>query len=247
METTPGGSHQAGTVDPARVIALIPCYREAATIGEIVTRLRARLPRVIVIDDGSGDATAACAREAGAEVIAHPRNLGKGAALKTGFRTLLQDGEASYDYVLLLDGDGQHRPEELEHFLAAAAEPTTEPTALYLGNRMERTESMPLLRRWTNQTVSRLISQLCGQPLPDTQCGFRLIHRRLLPALFCPGNAFDYETEMLLVTARAGHRIVSVPISTIYAGETSRIRPLLDGLRFLRLLARERRVRWEQA
>ena len=219
-------------LDPAKVAALIPAYREAAHIGEVVSRVRQQLATVLVIDDGSPDETAERARQAGAEVIVHSQNAGKGAAIKTGFKVLLERG---FDYVLILDGDGQHLPEEIAHFLSAAA---ASPCGLWVGNRMHKTDGMPLARRLTNRLMSRWIGWLCGQPIPDSQCGFRMIHREVIPSLFCESNAYDYETEMLLIASRNGHRVGSVPVTTIYGSETSKIHPLRDGIRFAKLMSR---------
>ena len=218
--------------DPAKVAVLIPAYREAAHIGTVVRRVRAQLDSVLVVDDGSPDDTAELARQAGAEVIVHAQNAGKGAAIKTGFKTLLERG---FDYVLILDGDGQHLPEEIGHFLSAAV---ASPCGMLLGNRMHKTDGMPLVRLLTNRVMSGVISWLCRQPIPDTQCGFRMIHRDVIPSLFCESNAYDYETEMLFITSRAGHRIGSVPVSTVYGNETSKIHPLRDGIRFAKLMSR---------
>ncbi|MDD5349158.1 MAG: glycosyltransferase family 2 protein [Chthoniobacteraceae bacterium] len=219
---------------PLKIAALIPAYREGRRIGEVVRRVRAQLDVVLVVDDGSPDATADLAREAGAEVIVHAQNAGKGAAIKTGFRVLLERG---FDYVLILDGDGQHLPEEISRFLEAA---NREPCGMFVGNRMSAAKGMPLLRWGTNRFMSWMISRLCGQWVPDTQCGFRMIHRDVIPRLFCESNAYDYETEMLLIAAAGGCRIGSVPVTTVYADETSKIHPLRDGMRFLKLLSRYR-------
>ena len=220
--------------DPAKVAALIPCYQEADHIGGIVTRVRRQLQHVLVIDDGSTDGTGAKAAEAGAETIVHPKNAGKGAAIKTGLRSLLERG---VEYALILDGDGQHLPEEIDRFLTAAAR---ESAGIILGNRMHDTREMPLARKWTNRVISALISRLCHQAIPDTQCGFRMIHRAVIPSLFCECNAYDYETEMILIASRAGYRIATVPISTIYGDEKSKIHPVLDGIRFVKLILRYR-------
>ena len=225
---------QAHLFDPAKISALIPAYREAAHIGEVVRRVREQLQNVLVVDDGSPDDTAERARQAGAEVIVHAQNGGKGAAIKTGFKILMERG---FDYVLILDGDGQHLPEEIGAFLSAAAEA---PCGIFVGNRMHQTQGMPVVRRLTNRFMSRLISWLCKQPIPDSQCGFRMIHRNVIPSLFCESNAYDYETEMLIIASREGHRVGNVPISTVYADETSKIHPLRDGLRFIKLLSRYR-------
>ena len=218
--------------EPSKVVALIPAYREEVHIGDVVRRVKARLDNVLVIDDGSPDETTPCAREAGAEVIIHPRNLGKGAAIKTGFNVLLKRG---FEYVIVLDGDGQHLPEEIDRFLAVAAEASAE---IYIGNRMGDTARMPWVRRLANRFMSWQISRLCGHPVPDTQCGFRMIRREMIPALFCESNAFDYETEMLLIAGQAGHRIISVPITTVYGDEVSKINPIRDGIRFFKLISR---------
>lgn len=221
-------------LDPAKVVALIPCYMEARHIGEVVQRVLAKVGAVLVVNDGSSDETATLARQAGAEVITHAANAGKGAAIKTGLRALMN---RDIDYIILLDGDGQHLPEEIPRFLQAAAK---NPAGIFLGNRMQNTQTMPLLRKWTNQFISQQVSRLCHQRVPDTQCGFRMIHRSVIPAILCESNAYDYETEMLLVAAREGEQIVSVPISTVYGDEKSKIRPLVDGIRFFKLIWRYR-------
>jgi len=145
--------------------------------------------------------------------------------------------ERGIDYVLILDGDGQHLPEEIDRFLAAAAET---PCGLFVGNRMHQTDGMPWLRLFTNRVMSWMISRFCKQPIPDSQCGYRMIHRKVIPALFCESNAYDYETEMLLIASLNGHRIGSVPVTTVYGDETSKIQPFRDGLRFWKLLSRYR-------
>ena len=221
-----------GPFDPASVAALIPCYREEAHIADVVTRVSKHLPNVLVVDDGSPDQTAERARSAGAEVIVHAKNAGKGAAIKTGFKALLERG---FQYVLILDGDGQHLPEEISRFLECASDKSAD---VYVGNRMHDTTGMPPVRYLTNKFMSWMISQLCGQPVPDSQCGFRMIHRDVIPLLFCESNAYDYETEMLLIASRARHRIEAVPVSTVYANEQSKIRPVRDTIRFFKLIAR---------
>ena len=223
---------ESNGVHPAKIAALIPAYREEAHIADVVRRAQKQLAAVLVVDDGSPDETAERARQAGAEVIVHSQNGGKGAAIKTGFKVLMERG---FDYVLILDGDGQHLPEEIGRFVSAAAETQC---GLFVGNRMHATDGMPLVRRLTNQCMSAMISWLCKQPIPDTQCGFRMIHRGVIPSLFCESNAYDYETEMLLIASHNGHRIGNVPVTTVYGDETSQIHPLRDGLRFLKLMSR---------
>jgi glycosyltransferase involved in cell wall biosynthesis len=217
------------------VAALIPAYREAGRIRSVVSRARGFVGTVLVVDDGSPDDTGGEARRAGAEVIRHPENRGKGAAIKTGFRDLFGRG---FEYVIVLDGDGQHRPEEIPRFLQEAGRTGAR---FLVGNRFADARGMPLVRKLTNLGMSRLLSGCCGQSIPDTQCGFRMIHRDLFPHLFCPGEAYDYESEMLLAIARTKLPIGAVPVSTVYAGEKSKIHPVRDTFRFFRMLWRNRR------
>ena len=215
-----------------RVAALIPAYCEERFIAEVARRAGAQLADVLVVDDGSPDRTAALARSGGAEVIRHEANQGKGAAIQTGLRALQERG---FDYILILDGDGQHRPEEIRRFVETAER---EHTKLLVGNRMGDTHDMPWQRRLTNEFMSSQISLLCGQRIADTQCGFRMLHRDLVPMLLGRAGKFDYETEMLILASWRGYRISSVPVSTVYGEETSSIHPVRDTVRFFRLMAR---------
>ena len=220
-----------------KIAAVIPAYCEEKHIGEVVRRTRAQLEDVLVVDDGSTDQTAARAREAGAEVVVHPKNLGKGETIKTGLRLWFDRG---VDYVIVLDADGQHRPEEIDRFIAAAEPPLD--TKFVVGNRMNDVARMPLVRRIVNRYMSEKISRLCRQHIPDTQCGFRMLHRQLIPDLLAGAERFDYETEMLIVASQKGYRVDSIPISTVYSDEVSSIHPLRDTLRFFKLMQRYRKV-----
>jgi glycosyltransferase involved in cell wall biosynthesis len=221
-----------------RTAAVIPAYRGEKHISDIVRRTRRQLDHVLVVDDGSDDATARYAREAGAEMIVHNQNRGKGEAIKTGLRHWL---DRQFAYVIILDADGQHRPEEIERFIAAAASGVG-PT-FFLGNRMNDLTGMPFVRRVVNRYMSHRISRLCGQKIPDTQCGFRMLDRQLIPELLGGGGGrFDYETEMLIVASRKGYRIESVAITTVYSDEVSNIHPLRDALRFFKLMRRYSKI-----
>jgi glycosyltransferase involved in cell wall biosynthesis len=222
-------------IDRTTVAAVIPAYLEEKHIADVVGRTLHQLDHVLVIDDGSTDATAETARKAGAEVIVHPQNRGKGESIKTGLRHWL---ERDFTYVIILDGDGQHRPEEIERFLAAAVTRAE----LLVGTRMNDVREMPLLRRSVNRYMSASISRLCGQPIPDTQCGFRMVHRSLIPDLLGGADRFEYETEMLILASRKGCRIESVPITTVYSDEVSSIHPVRDTIRFFQLMRRYQKL-----
>jgi glycosyltransferase involved in cell wall biosynthesis len=220
-----------------RIAALIPAYNEEKHIGEVVLRTRAQLGHVLVVDDGSIDRTAERARAAGAEVIVHSQNQGKGESIKTGLRHWL---DRQVDFIVILDADGQHRPEEIDRFIAMAGLET--PPKMVVGNRMNDVARMPRIRRLVNRYMSNQISRVCEQEIPDTQCGFRMLHRDLIPELLGGGARFDYETEMLFIASRQGFAIASVPISTVYSDEVSSIHPVRDTVRFFKLMRRYRRL-----
>jgi glycosyltransferase involved in cell wall biosynthesis len=227
---------RAGGQDRSKIAVVIPAYGEERHIGEVVLRTRAQLDHVLVVDDGSRDQTALRAREAGAEVIVHSKNLGKGETIKTGLRLWFDRG---FDSVITLDADGQHRPEEIDRFIAATAAPND--SKFLVGNRMNDVSRMPLVRRIVNRYMSAKISRVCGQHIPDTQCGFRMLHRQLIPDMLGGAERFDYETEMLIVASQKGYRVDSVPVSTVYSDEVSSIHPVRDTLRFLKLMQRYRK------
>jgi glycosyltransferase involved in cell wall biosynthesis len=222
--------------DRTNVAALIPSYYEEAHIQDVARRTLAQLDHVLVLDDGSTDRTAEEARKSGAEVLRHEKNQGKGAAIKTGMRELTGRG---FPYVLILDGDGQHLPEEIPGFLETANKTGA---SFVVGNRMADTRTMPFVRKLTNKFMSAQISRLCGQPVPDSQCGFRLIHRDVIAHLYCDSNNYEYETEMLLIASREGFKVAAVPVSTVYGEEKSKIHPVRDSVRFFKLISRYKKL-----
>jgi glycosyltransferase involved in cell wall biosynthesis len=210
---------------------LIPSYNESRTIGDIVRKLRQRDFAVFVVDDGSSDNTADKATAEGAEVIKNPRNMGKGTALRAGFTRVSND--TRFDSVVIMDGDDQHDVGDIAHLIRKCHETGAD---IVVGNRMADTGRMPIVRVLTNRFMSYLLSKISGQRIPDTQCGFRLIRISALKKITLESSNFDIDSEIILKAARAGCRIESVPIQTVYKDEKSRINPFIDTIRFIKLL-----------
>jgi glycosyltransferase involved in cell wall biosynthesis len=221
----------------ARLWAVVPVFDEVRTLGTVVERLRAHCP-VIVVDDASTDGSAGVAARAGAvEVLRHACREGKGAALRTGFGAALRHGAVA---VATLDGDGQHDPEDLPRLLLAHSE---DPDALVLGDRFSAAEGDPIppLRRLAIRTADRALGPMLPAPLSDSQCGFRIYPGAFLREVALREGGFVLETEALVRAARAGYRVVSVPIRSVYPwGRRSRFHAVTDAARIAWYLTRVR-------
>ncbi len=228
--------NQKSTSAPgAKGCVIIPAYCEAGRIGTVVEGVKKYIPDVIVVDDGSPDETASQAERAGAMVIRHQVNSGKGAALDTGFRAARGHG---FDFAVTMDGDGQHAPADLMGFVQAHLQSGT---PVLVGTRMSDTRSMPWVRRMTNRFMSWLLSREMGQWVPDTQCGYRLYALAVVPELSAESKRFAAESEILMDLSRRGVKIGSVPIATIYGTERSKIHPVKDTVRFIQMLRQYRK------
>src|SRR5581483_12166782 len=219
-----------------RAVAVVPAFDEAATIGAVVRGVRAacRGVGVIVVDDGSADATAARAAAAGADaVIRVPARRGKAAALVAGFRGALAAGA---ELVATLDGDGQHDPADLPRLLAAARAAAG---AVVLGDRIAGGgDPIPAVRHAAIRAADRVLGWLVRAPVRDSQCGLRCYPAALLRRLRPREGGFAMETEVLVEAVRLGHRLVSIPVRSIYPpGRASRFRGLADGARIARYLS----------
>ena len=223
------------------VCVLIPAYQEADSIGETVRRAREFIPDVFVVDDGSTDRTADNAAAAGAVVLRHDRNLGKGASLNTGFQHVRAQG---FHLVITLDADGQHDPADIPRFVDAHVR-TGIP--VLVGNRFAHSAKIPFLRRWINRFMSHLLCRQMGQYLPDTQCGFRLYRCDVIPFVSAQAKRYAAESEILLHVAARNIRLDSLPITVIQKHGKSRSHPVQDAFRFFLMLARFRsRGHWRQ-
>ncbi|MGH7547106.1 MAG: glycosyltransferase family 2 protein [Gemmatimonadales bacterium] len=209
-----------GHVDgPSRVAVVIPAYRAAATVATVVARARRAVPgaTVYVVDDGSNDGTAEQARGRGVVVAVHSRNLGKGAALRTGFARALAEGA---QVIVTLDADGQHPPEDIPRLVAPVRGGEAD---LVLGARA-RTGAMPLSRRCSNWVSAALTSRIGGRAVPDAQTGFRALSRRAAETIRPREERYDFETAFLLAALTQGLTVRSIPVPTVYEGRQSHFR-----------------------
>jgi glycosyltransferase involved in cell wall biosynthesis len=212
-------------VTAVHVAALIPAYNEANTIAAVVCGLVGTLAHVIVVDDGSSDGTGERARQAGAEVLRSADNLGKGQAVRLGLARVLG---GPFTHVLLLDGDMQHLPGEAARLIRAAE---TSGADVVIGERVFNRSEMPASRYHANRIGSRALSWFVGVPIGDTQCGFRVFRTDALRNLKLSATGYEIETEMLVMVRRRGGRIASVPVSAVYTGQHSKLRPIRDTTR----------------
>lgn len=220
------------------ITVVIPAYNEAATIADIVRRTRRYVDRVIVVDDGSGDATDLQAEEAGAHLLHQPVNQGKGAALWRGMQAALAE---SVTAVITLDADGQHCPEDLPRLLEMHQR---QPERLIIAARLEHRERAPRLRRFANGMADFWVSWAAGWPIRDTQSGFRLYPAALLQKLPPPRSGrrgFVFESELLIRAAHQGYRPTTVAVATLYLAQSrpSHYQPWRDTWRITAMVAWE--------
>ncbi|MBI4541527.1 MAG: glycosyltransferase family 2 protein [Gemmatimonadetes bacterium] len=213
--------------DGAEVTVVIPAYRAASTLGDVLERARRAAPgaAVLVVDDGSDDATAAVGRAGGAAVIRHPANFGKGRALATGLAAAKSRGARQ---VVTMDADGQHPPEAIPRLLAPVLAGSAD---LVVGARRRDPGAMPLGRRVTNWLSSALVSRALGAAVPDSQSGFRAMSGAVARSIRPKGLRYEYETEFLFLAAAQGFRVAAVEIPTVYLGAGSHFRAGADTVR----------------
>jgi glycosyltransferase involved in cell wall biosynthesis len=213
--------------DPSGVSIVIPAYNEADVIGDVVASLGAAAPwhEIIVVDDGSRDATAARAAAAGAAVVTHPYNKGNGAAVKSGIR------KATGEYVLIIDGDGQHPPEDARRMVSKLGE-----YDLVIGARAAVTQAT-LMRRVGNGALNWLASYLTGRPIPDLTSGFRGARRSsLCEFIHLLPNGFSTPTTTTLAFIKAGYNVAFEPVEARSRVGHSKIRLARDGAKFFMII-----------
>lgn len=215
--------------EPAQVSVVIPAYNEADAIAAVIADLRAAATwhEVIVVDDGSSDDTASRAAAAGGTVVRHPYNKGNGASVKTGIRT------ATGEYVLIMDGDGQHRPEDARRIAARLGE-----YDLVIGARSRSTQATST-RRYGNGALNRLAGYLTDRDIPDLTSGFRAARRaHLREFIHLLPNGFSTPTTTTLAFIKAGYNVTFEPIEARQRLGQSKIRLARDGAKFLMIILR---------
>ena len=207
------------------VCAVVAAWNEQDTVAAVVAGVRPHAETVIVVDDGSVDATAGRAAEAGAVVIRHDRNRGQGGAGRTGLARALASGCA---HVLRIDADLQHDPSDVPRLIETAARENVD---LVIAERAFALGSMPTARYYSNRIGSRILSGLLGTTLDDSQSGFRLVRASSLRPLRLTASGYEIETEMLIKLLRAGATLARLTIPARYVGSRSRLRSFRDTFR----------------
>ena len=218
------------------LIVMIPAYRAERTLPELTRRVRGVMPDagILVVDDGSPDATAIAAGTNGATVLRHAVNKGKGAALQTGFDYIRFHTPA--DFVLTMDADLQHLPEDIPNFIGVQKEMDAD---IVVGWRQRKGTRMPFHRRMSNTITSALVGIRTGIRIKDSQCGFRLIRKIVLEKVFTVSSGYEAETEFLIKAAKRGFRFAWAPVQTVYGEEKSYMTHWKTTVKFIEVLFKE--------
>lgn len=209
------------------IAVVILAYNEASHIGEIIIKCLKYTPSVVVVDDGSTDTTAILARSNGAEVYCHPKNMGVGAALRTGFAVT-----KNFDTVITIDGDGQHNADDIPKLIQASKY-----ADVVIGSRFINGIKIPMYRRFGIWMIT-LAYNLGHKPITDSQSGLRAYSRKLFDNILVgeygliEENGFGFLTEILVKARKQGFKITEVPVSCLYRnlGQDSSMNPIRHGV-----------------
>jgi glycosyltransferase involved in cell wall biosynthesis len=217
-----------------KICILIPAYNAEQTLGSVLEKIRPLGMDTIVVNDGSEDETNRVAAEYGALLLGHPSNLGKGAALLTGFKHVLEKG---YQVVITLDADGQHDPSEIPSLLRVFQ--SVKPDIL-IASRAGEFDRMTFLRRFWNRLGARAVARLCHSDITDSQSGFRLIRVEILKEISLLTSGYDMELELLIKACNKGFNVLSVPTCLSKPDGTafSHFKPVADTWRVCKLFLR---------
>ena len=211
---------------------VIPIFNEALHICSVINKLQKQDIYVIVINDGSTDNTNELLSKYKKNfwLITHKTNKGKGEAIKAGFNVAIKK---NFDYIITLDGDGQHDSYEIPFFIEKILNSNND---LIIGNRMFNTNNMPITRIFANKIASIIVSKISKQYIPDALNGYRLIKRTVLENINLKNKRFDIVPEILIKASKKGFKIGYVNVKTIYGNEISHIQPLRDGFMFFKYI-----------
>jgi glycosyltransferase involved in cell wall biosynthesis len=216
--------------DHKRTLAVIPCCNEEATVANVILKTKRFVNEVLVVDDGSTDETSKIAKEAGATVINHKKNRGKGAAIRTGFQYALEN---DFDYVVTIDGDGQHNPLEIPNLLENVINNGHD---ISIGFRVGNNTEMPVWRRVGKRVLDYATSLGTGGFVTDSQCGFRAFNKKAVEAITpqLKGDAFSVESEQLIKAHESGLKVMNTNVTCKYTElDTSTKNPASHGLSVL--------------
>ncbi len=217
------GAHARDTGHKTRVLAGIAAYNEARYVGSIVLQARQHVDDVMVVDDGSTDNTAKVAELAGATVVRHPENRGKGAAIQT---ILAEARKRNPDVLVLLDADAQHDPNEIP----ALIKPISEGFDLVIGSREAQENRTPRYRRIGKEVIFRSSRLASGTNIYDSESGFRALSPKAINELDLKATGFAVESEMITFAADKDLKMTEVPISNIYTKDGSTLHPIRHGI-----------------
>lgn len=207
-----------------KIVIGIPAFNEEKNIGAILVKLKKISQNIIVCDDGSNDLTGNIAEELGATVVKHKKNLGYGAAIGTIF---LKAKETNADVLVTFDADGQHRIRDIEKVLKPIKNNLAD---VVIGSRfLENTQEMPKYRKAGIKAITELTNIAGGTKISDSQSGFRAYNKKILENIKPTESGMGISTEILIKTQKAGFKILEVPITVLYEGDTSTHNPITHG------------------
>jgi glycosyltransferase involved in cell wall biosynthesis len=220
-------------VNEQSIVILVPAFNAGGSLPILLKALDQHVDRaqVVIVDDGSREETAAVLADSGVTVLRHERNRGKGAALRTGFEYL--KGRRGWEGLVTMDADLQHLPEDLPRFVERWKHGGAD---IVLGTRTRLGKGMPVHRVLSNTVTSFLVSARCGALVRDSQCGYRLLSRRVVEHVRFDSDGYEAETEILVRALLMGFKADAVPIRTVYGNERSHMRPWQTTKRFVAVL-----------
>ncbi|MBZ9570218.1 glycosyltransferase family 2 protein [Methanobrevibacter sp. TMH8] len=233
----------------SKSVAIIPAFNEEVALGSVILRTLKYVDKVIVVNDGSSDKTSEVANLAGAELITHPTNLGKGQGLKSGFEAikslnnLIEDNNETYDIIVTIDGDGQNNPDEIPDLIYPIESGNADFVngSRYVDGSVE--DDTPSYRRIGQKVLDKATNISSGLEITDSQSGFRAFSKKVIPYFKLKDSGFAIESEMLSDAAEAGLKIVEVPITVRYDLNGSTENPITHGVGVLLKIIKDMELR----